>query len=162
MSAERYWPMADDAFDESRLDPGIRDVVRTLRAAGFQTSDSGDGVSKPADWYKSGEALPYPHVFSVTTTRAMVDDAGILLQLLRAEHGTMGDWRVVASWSPNDGHAILEAYITNFVPVGWEDEQVFAAACARVGRAFQSETPAFPPNRILQEGDPPPVEGAPV
>lgn len=29
------------------LDPGIREVVRRLRKAGFNTTDSGDGVSKP-------------------------------------------------------------------------------------------------------------------
>jgi hypothetical protein len=31
------------------LDAGIRDVVLKLRAAGFHTTDSGDGVSKPCD-----------------------------------------------------------------------------------------------------------------
>jgi len=32
-----------------RLDPGIRQVVRWLRRIGYKTTDSGDGVSKPAD-----------------------------------------------------------------------------------------------------------------
>lgn len=50
-----------DAEVES-LDPGIRDLVVQLRAAGYETTDSGDGVSKSKDWYESGEAIPYPHV----------------------------------------------------------------------------------------------------
>jgi hypothetical protein len=44
------------------VDPGIREAVQRLNEAGFHTSDSGDGVSKPADWYLSGEAIPMPHV----------------------------------------------------------------------------------------------------
>lgn len=39
------------------LDPGIRDLVEALDRDGFQTTDSGDGVSKGA------EGLRYRHVF---------------------------------------------------------------------------------------------------
>lgn len=46
-------------YDE--LDPGIREVVRVMRDNGFRTTDSGDGVSKPADH----RALNIPHVFAV-------------------------------------------------------------------------------------------------
>ena len=44
-------------------DPGIQDYVWLLRAYGFDTTDSGDGVSKPQEHYDSGEALPFAHVF---------------------------------------------------------------------------------------------------
>ena len=50
------------ACDPTALDPGIRDVVRYLRGKGYETTDSGDGVSKPASWFETGEALPFPHV----------------------------------------------------------------------------------------------------
>lgn len=43
-------------IDYSTLDPGIREVVRLLREAGHETTDSGDGVSKGAD------GLPRAHV----------------------------------------------------------------------------------------------------
>lgn len=40
------------------LDPGIRDVVSALWERGLETSDSGDGVSKP----EPGIVLPFEHV----------------------------------------------------------------------------------------------------
>ena len=36
-------------FNPADLDPGIRDLVVYLRSCGFETTDSGDGVSKPDD-----------------------------------------------------------------------------------------------------------------
>lgn len=36
-------------FDYEMLDPGVRDMVRWLRKKGYETIDSGDGVSKPAE-----------------------------------------------------------------------------------------------------------------
>lgn len=40
------------------LDPGIRDVVAALWDQGIETTDSGDGVSKPPP----GIVLPFQHV----------------------------------------------------------------------------------------------------
>lgn len=51
----------DINYDE--LDPGIREVVRRLNNAGFTTTDSGDGVSKPE--ILDGDALDFPHVYMV-------------------------------------------------------------------------------------------------
>lgn len=56
-------------------DPGIRDVVELLNAHDFETTDSGDGVSKPTDWYESGEAIPFPHVVVMSTPDTLVADA---------------------------------------------------------------------------------------
>ena len=52
-------PNDSDEPDYDELDPGIREVVRLLRKHHFDTTDSGDGVSKDAD---PGEVLDYPHV----------------------------------------------------------------------------------------------------
>jgi hypothetical protein len=41
------------------LDPGVVDDVRLLWAAGFDPTDSGDGVSKPPE----ARVLDEPHVF---------------------------------------------------------------------------------------------------
>ncbi len=49
-------------LDTSILDPGIRRLVTWLRAKGYNTTDSGDGVSK-AESIKDGDALGTPHVF---------------------------------------------------------------------------------------------------
>jgi hypothetical protein len=90
-------------IDLSALDPGIRDVVRRIREAGFETTDSGDGVSKSADWYASGEAIPFPHVAVETTPGWMVSDAHQLAELL-------GDgWNVEATYATHDQVASLFA-----------------------------------------------------
>ena len=52
-------PLPDD------LDPGIVKLVRALREAGFETTDSGDGVSKGAD------GAPYAHVAYVDDNPSM-------------------------------------------------------------------------------------------
>lgn len=88
-------------YDE--LDPGIREVVRALNDAGFDTSDSGDGVSKPADWYESGCAIPFPHVVMATSVASMVEDAK------RAAAVLGSGWTVEASYSTRDDHALLFA-----------------------------------------------------
>lgn len=49
------------AIDLDTIDPGVRRLVRWLRAMGFDTTDSGDGVTKPAAG--DVEALTVPHVF---------------------------------------------------------------------------------------------------
>lgn len=53
-----------DSYDE--LDPGIREVVRALRDAGYNTIDSGDGVSKKGT-HAEGEYLDFPHVLVLST-----------------------------------------------------------------------------------------------
>jgi hypothetical protein len=67
------------------LDPGIRRVVRWLREHGFETTDSGDGVSK---WslIQDGEALDFPHVFMVVRPEEMVAEA----RRLRGELASIG------------------------------------------------------------------------
>ena len=74
------------------LDPGIRDVVLRLNAAGFVTTDSGDGASKPDDWYASGEAIPIPHVVISTDPERMIADAH------RAALVLGDDWTVEVSY----------------------------------------------------------------
>ncbi|HEX8030309.1 MAG TPA: hypothetical protein VF491_17665 [Vicinamibacterales bacterium] len=88
-------------YDE--LDPGIREIVRRVNQAGFETTDSGDGVSKPAAWYESGEAIPFPHLVATTTAADMVADACRLSAVL-------GDgWTVEAEYQTNTQSAHLFA-----------------------------------------------------
>lgn len=46
--------------EASALDSGVRDLVIALRSAGYETTDSGDGVSKPQ---VDGCTLPFLHVY---------------------------------------------------------------------------------------------------
>lgn len=94
--------------DYETLDPGVREVVRLLRAHGFETTDSGDGVSKPADWYESGEALRTPHVFAVSSVDRLVADAITMQQVL--DWHEWKRWRVEATYAPRDGSVILMAW----------------------------------------------------
>lgn len=58
--------MTDD-LDYETIDPGVRRLVRLLRANGFHTNDSGDGHSKIAQGYDPEQMADVPHV----VTRAM-------------------------------------------------------------------------------------------
>jgi hypothetical protein len=82
------------------LDPGIRDVVVQLRAAGFETTDSGDGVSKPKD---DMCVLDHPHVFAVTTPELIIHETDRLSAFLGPE------WHVEGQYCPKDGKVFLSA-----------------------------------------------------
>ena len=62
-----------------QLDPGVRRLVQLLREAGFETIDSGDGVSKPED----ERALHFPHVFCRVPVDRSLAEADRLLELVR-------------------------------------------------------------------------------
>jgi hypothetical protein len=93
--------MTDD-FDYEQLDPDIRETVRLLREHDFETTDSGDGVTKK-DWIEAGEALDFPHVAAATTPDCMIVDAETMARVLGK------GWVVEASYSTADGRAILFA-----------------------------------------------------
>ncbi len=86
-------------FDYESLDVGIREIVRVAREHGFNTTDSGDGVSKPED----ERVFHVPHVACSTTRDSLISEAERLADLLGAE------WRIEASYCPNDGSVILLA-----------------------------------------------------
>jgi hypothetical protein len=81
------------------LDDGIRYEVVLLNAHGFKTTDSGDGESKPAD----AIAIDTPHVHAMVRVEAMKAEADRMKSLLGA------DWTVEASYSTDDGRAVLTA-----------------------------------------------------
>lgn len=99
------WQKAGEmpVIDYGELDSGIREIVRKVNEAGFETTDSGDGVSKPANWYTSGEAMPFKHVAVTTVPDRMVEDAKRLSGVLGPE------WEVEATFSTQSNHAYLFA-----------------------------------------------------
>lgn len=88
-----------ETLDYAELDPGIRDTVRLLRQAGFQTTDSGDGVSKPAD----ARVFDVPHVAMTCAREDMFAQAESAAALLGPS------WRVEASYCPNDRSVVILA-----------------------------------------------------
>jgi hypothetical protein len=88
-------------FDYDALDPGIRTVVLDLHANGFETTDSGDGYSKPADWYASGEAMSVANVSIPSTVERMIVDSHRVQVLLGRE------WVVQATYATDTCSAIL-------------------------------------------------------
>lgn len=99
------------------LDPGIRQTVEWLRSHGFETTDSGDGVSKQ----DMECALGIPNVFMRVTPDSMVDEALRLLILLQGRginfHAD-NEASISASFDPADGTAILSL-------LGVDDTQLF-------------------------------------
>ena len=96
------------------FDPGIGATVRWLQGLGYETTDSGDGVSKPQAWYDSGEAMPVPHVnvrWPCPDTLALaarhlawlVRRAGVEVRPIGAE----GCASIQATYDPADGSASL-------------------------------------------------------
>ena len=102
----------DPNHDE--LDVGVRATVWWLRRAGFETVDSGDGITKATDGdYEEGEFLPYSHVAMLTTPSEIVRDADRLMAALEEAGVNFDpidpetDPAIQASYSPVDGHAVL-------------------------------------------------------
>jgi hypothetical protein len=96
-------------IDYTEIDPGIRGMVAALRLNGFETTDSGDGVTK-ADMPCS---LPYPHVFITTTKEQLLAEADRLYSFVNAEYiesNMPSGWKVEACYSPNDDASILVVY----------------------------------------------------
>lgn len=91
-----------DSLDYDALDPGIRDVVRLIREAGYETTDSGDGISKRAT---QPDALPFPHV---VVRLGLVDwrrSTYHLHDLVRDRFGN--EWRVQLSWAPGEPAIVM-------------------------------------------------------
>lgn len=80
--------MLPDGTDTDTLDPGIRDTVAWLQVEGFQTSDSGDGVSKfsPESKYDVEDLIAFPHVIIMTAPEMLIDEARRLQRLLDRFH----------------------------------------------------------------------------
>ena len=86
-------------MNHDKLDKGIRDTVRLLRENGFDTTDSGDGISKPPG---SG-VLGYPHVHMVSDGERLIIESQRCAALL-------GDaWTVQGSYDPANSVSIITA-----------------------------------------------------
>lgn len=85
-------------IDYDQISPGVRDLVRELNEAGYETTDSGDGTN-----YRNGMegALPYRHVFGVVPR-----DAFSLQTYADKLQERYPDARVEVHYSPGDKDSI--------------------------------------------------------
>ncbi len=89
------------------LDPGIREVVKYLHELGYDTTDSGDGVSKP----DMACAIDQPHVVcKLRSPQSLEWQAKTLQEWLRRKYEDL-EWHVQASYDTKDGAAMLFAYL---------------------------------------------------
>ena len=105
----------DLSNDETqKLDPGIRRTVSWLRRHGFETTDSGDGISKMIDATPEDGVLNTPHVVMVIDPFRMEADSHRLLDLfddhgvtLRVQGSKDDGVQILASYDPADRVAVL-------------------------------------------------------
>lgn len=122
-------------IDYAELDPGIRDVVRLLQVWGFETTDSGDGVTKPAAGWPEHELIPGAHVAMRVKASELVSEAERLADMLDDVLGVkvqaigMGSPHIEASFDPAvPGLGIL-------ILLGFDDGALRSAVVARVQQA---------------------------
>lgn len=72
--------MAPESIDYTLIDPGVRRLVRWLNEKGYPTTDSGDGVTKPADGDE--DALTTPHAYIRATRESLIVTADRLARHL--------------------------------------------------------------------------------
>ncbi len=94
-------------FDPAELDPGIRDFVCWLNHHRFETTDSGDGVTKLAAGWPPEEAMDVPHVFIAVVPEDMVSEAIRLRDLIQSGGDRVPEGAITASYDPANHVAIL-------------------------------------------------------
>lgn len=94
---------------DEELDEGIRATVLWLRRCGFETTDSGDGYSKPFE----DRALDQPHVVMKVDPARMIAEAHRLRDLIAergwqlSQMGVDGGAQIQATYDPVDGTATI-------------------------------------------------------
>lgn len=95
--------MKEDTFDYSKLDEGVREVVRHLRAKGFNTTDSGDGTKAAT----MECAVPFPMVAATCLPFDLIVESNRMQVCL--DEKWSDTWKVEGSYAPQEGVAILLA-----------------------------------------------------
>jgi hypothetical protein len=86
--------LPEKTFQIADADPGIRERLARIINAGFVTTDSGDGVSKPSD----ERALNVPHVVVTCAAGALIPTAEALDALVPDAHVDPSLYRGPAGW----------------------------------------------------------------
>lgn len=118
-----------NVFRSVDIDPRIRGLVVWLRDMGFETCDSGDGVSKFEDRSRNEECeLDYPHVFIHVSPETLLLEcnrlwialvnAGLRIGPLSSKDIGKRLPGVVGRYEPGDYHSFIELVnvTTDMVP----------------------------------------------
>ena len=95
-------------LDPSILTPGIRKTVLWLRENGFETTDSGDGITNVEAGMEC--ALDIPHVIMTVTPLTLVTRARDLCLLVEKRGIEVRPGMIQSSYDPADGSAVLALY----------------------------------------------------
>ena len=100
-----------DAFNPDGLCPGIRRIVLWLRGLGYDTTDSGDGVSNEG----MGCAMDIPNVHMTCDPQELLEKADELHQHLARKGISTGDdpWAgasIQATYNPADKSAHISLF----------------------------------------------------
>lgn len=106
--------------DSEELDQGIRQTVLWLNENGFNTTDSGDGVSKLAAGWPPEEVLDFAHVFMFCNSTDLISEAQRLLKLLSSVGIESRPNMVEASYDPANESAMimLQGVDDSYLPRG--------------------------------------------
>lgn len=148
MTHEKAAKLSDVPFvTPGDLDPGVRRLVLALRAFGFKTVDSGDGVSKKDLGYSpdAGEMLDVPHVVIVEEPGRLHAEAGRLLdwcnQYSETKVAPIGQGRIYieSSYDVADGSAVIILFgMTDEDIASVSDEMILDMYRGRIDRMRSS------------------------
>ncbi len=99
----------DKPFEYNQLDPNIQAVVYILRDAGFRTTDSGDGSTKPDD---HEGVIREPHVFITIDNPQRIHDRTHSGDVAAAGLGVLAAHRI---------HRLFRARDVSFDPDDYDD-----------------------------------------
>lgn len=91
-------------LDLSKLDPGVRAFVAFLRSKGFETTDSGDGVTKKPSEDDDTTVLPWPHVFIVTRAEDLRSECDRLWQAMHDAGLSVEPGDIQGTYDPSQEH----------------------------------------------------------
>lgn len=120
-----------DLDADEMMNPGIKETVRLLRELGFDTVDSGDGVTHLCEC-----DAPVPYVHMLVPRKILCDEADRLREIIESRAGSTVWSRelpdpigepgetyspsIQASYVPHDGHSVISMF-------GITDADLFAA-----------------------------------
>jgi hypothetical protein len=102
-----------EPLDFSTLNPGIRGIVRLLRALGLNTTDSGDGVTNVAAGMEFALDVPHVHCALPEHYPAPFEYVKDLAQALRAAGLPVTSGTIQITFDPEDGVRVLSVYGLN-------------------------------------------------
>jgi hypothetical protein len=107
-SAPSHWYRRHEPLPPEKLTPGVARLVNTLRALGWETTDSGDGITNVAAGMEG--ALPFPHVVVQLHSNQDQRNAAWRMRHHIEAIATLEGVAIEATYSPLDSTSLLMVY----------------------------------------------------